>query len=221
MKRFLLVLAVVLGFGVAAAQTTITYWQYFFATRVDAMDQLIALFEAENPDVKVVHETFPYDGYPAQVAASIPAGQGPDVAQLFYGWLPTWARSGYVVPLPVEHFDAAELDGNFASVVQAAKYDGTWYGLPTAVRSLALFYNADKLAAAGYDAPPATWDEFIEIAQALTIKQGALRGSRLRLRPTGQDHHLVREVPSVSSAVSLTPTTTSPLPTTAKLAWKP
>ncbi len=195
MKRFLLVLAVVLGFGVAAAQTTITYWQYFFATRVDAMDQLIALFEAENPDVKVVHETFPYDGYPAQVAASIPAGQGPDVAQLFYGWLPTWARSGYVVPLPAEHFDAAELDGNFASVVQAAKYDGTWYGLPTAVRSLALFYNADKLAAAGYDAPPATWDEFIEIAQALTIKQGArFEEVGYGFAPTGQDHHLVREV---------------------------
>ena len=195
MKRVLLSLAVVLAFGVAAAQTTITYWQYDYATRVDAMTQLIAQFEAENPDVKVVQETFPYDGYPAQVAASIPAGQGPDVAQLFYGWLPTWARGGYVVPLPAEHFDAAELDANFAPLVQAAKYDGTWYGLPTAVRSLALFYNADKLAAAGYDAPPATWDEFVEIAQALTIKQGArVEEVGYGFAPTGQDHHLVREV---------------------------
>jgi len=188
-------LAVVLGFGVAAAQTTITYWQYEFPTRVDAMNQLIALFEQANPDIKVVQETFPYDGYPAQVAATIPAGQGPDVVQLFYGWLPAWAAGGYVVPLPEAHFDAAALDANFAPVVQAAKYGGTWYGLPTAVRSLALFYNADKLAAAGYDAPPATWDEFIEIAQALTIKQGArFEEVGYGFAPTGQDHHLVREV---------------------------
>ena len=102
MKRVLLSLAVVLGFGMAAAQTTITYWQYDYGTRVDAMTQLIAQFEAENPDVKVVQETFPYDGYPAQVAASIPAGQGPDVAQLFYGWLPAWQQAENRVfrPLP-------------------------------------------------------------------------------------------------------------------------
>ena len=195
MKRVLLSLAVVLGFGMAAAQTTITYWQYDYGTRVDAMTQLIAQFEAENPDVKVVQETFPYDGYPAQVAASIPAGQGPDVAQLFYGWLPTWARAGYVVPLPEEHFDAEALDENFAPLVQAAKYQGEWYGLPTAVRSLALFYNADKLAAAGYDAPPATWEEFIEIAKATTVKSGnRFEEVGYGFAPTGQDHHVVREV---------------------------
>lgn len=195
MKRFLILLAVMVGVSVGAAQTTITYWQYDFATRVDAMNQLIAQFEAANPDIKVVQETFPYDGYPAQVAASIPAGQGPDVAQLFYGWLPTWARGGYVVPLPDQYFDAAELDANFAPLVQAAKVDGTWYGLPTAVRSLALFYNADMLAAAGYDAPPATWDEFVEMAQALTIKQGNRYVQvGYGFAPNGQDHHLVREV---------------------------
>ena len=195
MKRVLLLLAVMVGFGMAAAQTTITYWQYDYATRVDAMNQLIAQFEAENPDIKVVHETFPYDGYPAQVAASIPAGQGPDVAQLFYGWLPTWQRAGYVVPLPEQYFDAAALDENFAPLVQAAKVDGTWYGLPTAVRSLALFYNLDKLREAGFDGPPATWDEFVEMATAMTVKQGnRFVEVGYGFAPTGQDHHLVREV---------------------------
>ena len=70
MKRTLLLLAVMLGVGIGAAQTTITYWQYDYATRVDAMNQLIAQFEAANPDIKVVQETFPYDGYQQQVAAA-------------------------------------------------------------------------------------------------------------------------------------------------------
>jgi len=195
MKRFLVLLAVMLGVGIGAAQTTITYWQYDYKTRVDAMNQLIAQFEAANPDVKVVQETFPYDGYPQQVAASLPAGQGADVVQLFYGWLPTWQRAGYVIPLPEQYFSAADLDANFAPVAQAAKVAGTWYGLPTAVRSLALFYNADMLAEAGYDAPPATWEEFVEIAKALTVKEGdRFVQVGYGFAPNGQDHHLVREV---------------------------
>ena len=195
MKRTLLALVALLLVAAASAQTTITYWQYDFAVRKDAMNQLIQQFEAANPDVRVVHETYPYDGYQQQVAASLPAGQGADVVQLFYGWLPTWQRAGYVVPLPEEHFDYAALDEEFAPLVQAAKVDGTWYGLPTAVRSLALFYNLDKLQAAGFDGPPATWDEFVEIAKALTVRQGArVVEVGYGFAPTGQDHHLVREV---------------------------
>lgn len=100
MKRILLALVALLLAAAASAQTTITYWQYDFAVRVEAMNRLIEMFEAENPDIHVVQETFPYDGYQQQVAASLPAGQGADVVQLFYGWLPTWQRAGYVVPLP-------------------------------------------------------------------------------------------------------------------------
>ncbi len=65
----------------------IEYWQYFFQGRVDAIDALIEQFEAENPDITVVHTHFPYADYRTKVAAAIPAGEGPDVVQLFYGWL--------------------------------------------------------------------------------------------------------------------------------------
>ena len=182
--------------GLAFAQdVTITYWQYDFESRIDAMNQLIEQFEAENPGITVQQETFPYDNYQEQVAASLPAGTGPDVVQLFYGWLPTWARGGYVEPLPEQYFDAATLDSEFVPMAQAAKYRGEYYGLPTAVRSLALFYNKDKLAAAGYDAPPQTWAEFTEIAKALTEKRGP-RFTQVGygIAPNGQDHHLVREI---------------------------
>lgn len=195
MKRILVALALLASLAVAGAQVEITYWQYEYATRVDAMEQLIERFEAENPDIDVTMETFPYDGYPEQVAASLPAGQGADVVQLFYGWLPTWENAGYLEPLPEAYFDTAELDEAFIPMVQAAKIDGQYYGLPTAVRSLALFYNADMMAEAGYDEPPATWEEFIEIAQAMTVKRGP-RFERIGfgVSPAGQDHNLIREV---------------------------
>jgi len=84
---------------------TIEYWQYFFDPRVDAMNRLIQQFEAENPDVRVVHNSdIPYGDYRDKIAASVPAGVGPDVATLFYGWLPVWLDAGYLVPLPEDEF---------------------------------------------------------------------------------------------------------------------
>lgn len=187
--------ALLAGLAFAQEPVEIVYWQYDFATRIDAMNQLIEQFEAENPDIRVRQETFPYDAYQQQVAASLPAGQGPDVIQLFYGWLPAWQRAGYLEPLPEEYFDTEQLDEEFVPMAQAAKIGGEYYGLPTAVRSLALFYNADMLREAGFDGPPETWSEFIEMSKALTEK----RGSRFTqvgygVAPAGQDHHLVREV---------------------------
>ena len=196
MKRTLqfLIAAGIFLAGLAFAQVEIVYWQYEFGARVDAMNQLIEQFEAENPGITVRQETFPYDAYPQQVAASLPAGTGADVVQLFYGWLPTWERSGYVLPLPAEHFDFEVLDAEFVPMAQAAKLNGQWHGLPTAVRSLALFYNLDQIQEAGFDGPPETWDEFIEIAKALTVKRGP-RFERIGYGVDGgQDHHLIREV---------------------------
>lgn len=77
------VMALSAGFAQAVE---IEYWQYFYEARVKAIDILIEKFEAANPDITVKHTTFPYADYRTKVAASIPAGEGPDVVQLIL-WL--------------------------------------------------------------------------------------------------------------------------------------
>jgi len=191
MKR-LLVLLIVSGLALAQ-QVTITYWQYDFKSKVEAVNELIKKFEAANPNIKVVHQTFPYDAYQQKVASAIPAGQGPDVVNLFYGWLPTWVKAGYLQALPADL--TKSFDAEFSSIAQASKVEGKLYGMPTAVRSLALFYNKDMLAAAGFKNPPKTWDEFLNIAAKLTVKDGnKFTQLGYALAPDGQDHNLVREV---------------------------
>ncbi|MCB0132639.1 MAG: extracellular solute-binding protein, partial [Caldilineaceae bacterium] len=128
----------------------IEYWQYNFGARVEAMDALIAQFEAENPGIKVIHNAdIPYDNFRDQIAASVPAGVGPDVATLFYGWQTAWIDAGFIVPLPEDAFPAAMVAEEFSPMVQASFFEGQLYTLPTAVRTLALFYNKDLMAAAG------------------------------------------------------------------------
>lgn len=118
MKKVLILF--VLVFPLALAQNvTITYWQYEFRSKVEAINELIRRFEAQNPGIKVVHQTFPYDAFQQKVAAAIPAGQGPDVVNLYYGWAPTWVKAGYLVPLPEDW--TRRLDQDFVAMAQAAK----------------------------------------------------------------------------------------------------
>ncbi len=180
----------------AASAVEIEYWQYFFDARVAAMEQLIENFEAANPDITVKMTTFPYADYRTKVAAAIPAGEGPDVVQLFYGWLNDYIEAGLIQPLPEDSFPAGRIDEEFFPMVQAMKQDGQYYALPTAVRSLALFYNERLFEEAGIDGPPETLDEMVEAAKKLTQKDGAGNITQVGLTSgmTAQDHHWFREV---------------------------
>jgi len=194
-----------LGFVTTAQDDVIEieYWQYNFAARVDAMNMLIEQFEAENPGIHVIHNSdIPYDNFRDEIAASAPAGVGPDVVSLFYGWIPAFVDAGYLVPLPEDEFPAEWIESYFSPMVTESKFEGEYWAIPTAVRSLALFWNKDLFEAAGLDpeVPPTTLDEFVEMAIATTqydgngtdilniVKEGHAPGL------AAQDHHWFREV---------------------------
>ncbi|PCI87557.1 MAG: ABC transporter substrate-binding protein [Hyphomicrobiales bacterium] len=187
------VMALSAGFAQAVE---IEYWQYFYEARVTAIDTLIEKFEAENPDITVKHTTFPYADYRTKVAAAIPSGQGPDVVQLFYGWLNDYVEAKLITPLPTDAFPPAMIEKEFFPMVQAMKKDGAYMALPTAVRSLALFYNTRLFEEAGIDGPPKTLDELVEIAKKLTKKDAAGNITQVGITTgmNAQDHHWWREV---------------------------
>jgi len=191
-------LAVTLGAATPARAVEIEYWQYIFETRVKAMDQLIAKFQETNPGITVKQTTFPYADYQTKVSAAVVAGNGPDVVQLFYGWLDGFVAGKLIQPLPTDVFPAAKIEEEFFPIVTAMKRGDSYYGLPTAVRSLALFYNKKLLAEAGLDPakPPQTLDELIAAAQKTTKRDAAgnLLSEGVTLDMAGQDHHWWREV---------------------------
>ena len=59
-------------------------------------------------------------------------------------------------------------DGIEDSIASLGEYEDTLYALPVQAESYAIFYNADAFAAAGITEPPATFDELVETAKALT-----------------------------------------------------
>ena len=182
-------------FGGAANAVEIEYWQYFFDARVQAMEQLIESFEAANPDITVKMTHFPYADYRTKVAAAVPAGEGPDVVQLFYGWLNDYKNAELIQPLPADAFPADQISADFFPMVSAMREGDNYWALPTAVRSLALFYNNRLLEEAGVE-PPTTMDEMVAAARAMTKVDGAGNITQVGITQgmTAQDHHWFREV---------------------------
>lgn len=182
-------------FATGAMAVEIEYWQYYFDARVDAMETLIENFEAANPDITVTMTHFPYADYRTKVAAAIPAGEGPDVVQLFYGWLNDYVEAELIQPLPADSFPAARIDAEFFPMVQAMKDGDAYWALPTAVRSLALFYNERLFEEAGIESPPETLVELLDAAEKLTKRDGAGNITQVGITAgmTAQDHHWWRE----------------------------
>jgi multiple sugar transport system substrate-binding protein len=88
----------------------------------------------------------------------------PDVQQI--------AATGALSPLKNYGLDGK---GSVPAVVAAGSSKGTLYGLAPVVNSIALYYNVDKLKAAGVT-PPRTWDELQAAAKKLTNKSAGQYG---------------------------------------------
>lgn len=179
-------------------KVTITYWQYTFPSKVTEIKNLIQKFEAQNPNIKVVAQDFPYDQYNQKVTAAMHAGKGPDVLNLYYGWLPQYVKQGYLQPIPQDLMSTSEIESHYVPMIQASKMNGKYYTLPIAVRSLALFYNKDMFKQAGLDpnSPPKTWDELIQDAKKMTKRDsnGKLQQEGFAWDVTGQGYHAFEEV---------------------------
>ena len=150
---------------------TIEYWQYELESKTTLVNELIPEFMAANPNITVKHVNFPYDDFRQQVAAAVQAGEGPDVLNVYYGWIPAYVQQQFLAPLSPDVFPTAQIEADFYPTVTAARVADSYYALPTAVRTLALFCNMDLLGAAGVQ-PPTTWEETVAVAQATVKKDG-------------------------------------------------
>ena len=181
-KRFLLTILVALiaagtVFGSGARQggagggkTVLNFWSWR-TEDVDAYEELFKVFEAQNPDIDVVHTAHRNTEYNTILAAALNGGSGPDVFMArSYGGFEAFAQSGYMQALDdllpeLKNFNDANRRGS-TSVA-----DGKIYGVPMASQTCVIFYNTDIYSKLGLNIP-ITWDEFI--ANLETIKNAGI-----------------------------------------------
>lgn len=96
-----------------------------------------------------------------------------DIYGMDMPWVQEFGRAGWAVPLDEL---APQLDENYiANGLDVFSYEGQRLGVPFWSSVSGTFYRADLLEAAGF-APPQTYDELVEIAQAITAQDPELSG---------------------------------------------
>ncbi len=80
--------------------------------------------------------------------------------------------------------------------------DGTIIGLPLSMDTLALYYNRDLMAAAQVAIPPTTWDEFLNVVQAMVVTADSGDGGAKTLVRPAADVGTFDNVPHAFDLVS-------------------
>lgn len=195
LRRHILKLLAVTGLGFTAlsdlafaqmaasvdAPVTITFYNYNLATAsagADATRELIAEFEAANPNIKIEPIGVPSNEIITRLQADMAAGQQPDVAQLVFRdliYIASDLGANALEDMAGQEGYAALTDGMIPRGLDLGKVGDKTYGLAYTFSTPILYYNADLFRAAGLDPdqPPRTWAEVKTAADAIVAKTDA------------------------------------------------
>ena len=141
-----------------------------------AAAQLIPEF-TERTGINVVWDTLPYEISRERQILEFTAQGDLDLALIDLVWIGEFAEAGWITPLErfIEDPELGDPDLNLDGFVPAPfEAFGVWgdtiYGLPFDNYGGLMFYNQCMLEEAGFDAPPETWTELLEVyGPALTV----------------------------------------------------
>lgn len=136
-------LAFFLAFLVApgARADDLTLWHAYRDAEATALLEVVRAFEAQSGH-HVTVLAIPFDAYGSKLSAAIPNGNGPDLFIEAHERLGTYLRDGLLDAVP------ASLDAGFdATAKRALTPQNALFGLPLAVKSLALFVDTRRVHA--------------------------------------------------------------------------
>jgi len=131
-------------------------------------------FQALYPNVTVqgLEYTYAVDTFAALVAGN----QVPTIFQVYMTDPMKYIDSGVAADISTV-FDASKLRDIFnKDIVNLATKDDKVYGIPYNAYGMGLGYNIKMLKDAGFDKPPATWDELRTMAKKLTNRDAGVVG---------------------------------------------
>ena len=148
--------------------------------RTAVIEGLIEDFEAANPGVTVDLVSPPTNSADQKIQQMLQSGKGIDVLEVRDTTVGPFTANGWIDDLSD---DLEGWDGWADMTQQAVDYaqgeDGTWY-IPYGFYGLSLFYRTDLVEAAGFDGPPASWDELLEQASAIQDPDAGTYGYAFR-----------------------------------------
>ncbi|MDG5816218.1 ABC transporter substrate-binding protein [Chitinispirillales bacterium ANBcel5] len=149
----------VLTFMAGGAPNEIAYWE-----------SVVETFEEETGiAVRLIRQTTDTDQRKQSIILALRGRRSdPDVMLVDVAWIGQLAASGWLMPLNDYNIDTQPF---FSPVISLANtYEESLIGLPLYVDGGLLYYRKDLLEKYGYDSPPQTWEQLLEMAK--TVQNG-------------------------------------------------
>jgi len=146
----------------------LTYWTLWEDD--GAYQTLIEEYQQQHSGVSVTLEKQSVIQYRERLQSHIARGEGPDLFRFHNTWTPM--LQGELATMPQNVMSRSEFEeAYYPVIVEDLTVGGSIVGLPLMFDGLMVFYNVDILQAAGYSTPSNDWNEFLQQAESMTVKQ--------------------------------------------------
>ncbi|OGH16522.1 MAG: hypothetical protein A3C30_05030 [Candidatus Levybacteria bacterium RIFCSPHIGHO2_02_FULL_40_18] len=155
-------------------EAELVYWGVWEDSQ--AFREIADEFMKAHPNIKIKYEKQDIKGlgkYVDRLSTRIANGTGPDIFRFHNSWA-TQVRS-LLLPFPSDVVNSLEMDKFYKVIQEDLKISGAYYGVPIQFDTLALFVNVQSFAAAGINEYPSTWDDLLDAARKLTVKDASGR----------------------------------------------
>lgn len=150
--------------------TSLLVWDNFTRpAEIAIMDELVARFEADHPNVKIVREAKTMDDLKATEALALKSDESPDVAMINQGEsdMGAFVKAGLLVPMNdyatkfgwYDKFPQSLVRLNSWAADGSKMGEGNFYGIPIQAELIGVYYRKDTFAKYNI-AVPTTFAEF-------------------------------------------------------------
>lgn len=143
------------------------------------VDKLVSDFQAENPDitVKAIYSGN-YSDTMTKAMTALKGGTPPNLSVILSTEIFTLIDNDAIVPFDDLVTTAEEkqwLDSFYPALMENSRTAGKTWSIPFQRSTIVMYYNKDAFRQAGLnpDAPPATWDELVEMGKKLVVKDSS------------------------------------------------
>lgn len=184
------------GGGDDDGDVTLSFTWWGSDSRHQATQEIIDLFEEQNPGITIEPSFSDWAGYWDQLATQTAGGESPDIIQMDPDYLREYAQRGALLEL--DQVDVSGLDEE--ALENGRTQEEGLVGVTTGINSMVMMANAEVFEEAGVEMPDDatwTWDDYLDITSEITENVEGVYGATGPGQPTDfqmwlrqQDKHL-------------------------------
>lgn len=160
------------GCGAGDNNTTeITFWG--MGTEGEKIQKVIPEFEKRNPGIKVKVQMVPWTAAQEKLISSFAADNTPDLCQLGNTWVPQFVLLEALESLDgyISKSKSLKSSNYFPGIWNTNEVTGKIFGIPWYIDTRIIYYRKDIFKKAGYDSPPGTWEELLDLSRKIVKMQ--------------------------------------------------